>query len=253
MNILVVSHEFPPIGGGGANACFCLTSEYAKLGHNVTVVTSSYMEWQGEKQEHGVRIIRVRALRKREDKSTFFEMLTFLYSAWCRITKLVKNERFDICQIFFGIPSGPIGLFLKKRYKIPYVIRFGGGDIPGAQKRFFLVYKLLGPMLRTLWANANMLVANSEMLKQKALLFEKRYPIDIITNGVDNNFFRQNVDVNRKKYGKEGINILFVSRLIRGKGLQYIIPEMKKINQECGGGQFYPFNYCWRGALPGNT
>ena len=31
-----------------------------------------------------------------------------------------------------------------------------------------------------------------------------------------------------------GINILFVSRLIQGKGLQYIIPEMKRINTLCG-------------------
>lgn len=29
MKILVVSHEFPPIGGGGANACFYLTKVFA--------------------------------------------------------------------------------------------------------------------------------------------------------------------------------------------------------------------------------
>ena len=80
---------------------------------------------------------------------------------------------------FLGIPSGPIGLYLKKRYGLPYVIRFGGGDIPGAQKRFSLLYKILSPAIRSIWRNADALVANSEVLKQKALRYENRYPIEI--------------------------------------------------------------------------
>ncbi len=39
-------------------------------------------------------------------------------------------------------------------------------------------------------------------------------------------------DTEPKKEDKK-IEILFVSRLIKGKGLQFIIPEMKRINQEC--------------------
>ena len=30
MKILMISHEYPPIGGGGANACMYLSREYAK-------------------------------------------------------------------------------------------------------------------------------------------------------------------------------------------------------------------------------
>lgn len=229
MNILVVSHEFPPIGGGGANACYFLAREYALLGHQVTIVTSAYKNTPKEEVNHNLRIMRVRALRKKEEKSTFLEMFTYLCSAWCKVQKLARQEKFDICQIFFGIPSGPIGLYLNKRYQIPYVIRFGGGDIPGAQKRFSAVYKVLSPMIRAIWSNAATLVANSEGLKQRALQFESRYQIDIISNGVDNDFFT----VKREQSRESSINILFVSRLIQGKGLQYIIPEMGRINKEC--------------------
>lgn len=236
MNILIVSHEYPPIGGGGANACLYLAKNYASLGHKVTVLTACFKELPFYEQQDSVRIVRVRALRKKEDSSTFLEMFSFLCSAWLKSIRMARKEKFNVCQIFFGIPSGPIGMYLKKRYGIPYVIRFGGGDIPGAQKRFSLVYKILSPAIRSIWKNADALVANSDVLKQKALQYENRYPIAIISNGVDTGFF-----IRQKSYEKQdtaeilkGINVLFVSRLIQGKGLQYIIPQMKRINNACG-------------------
>lgn len=227
MNILVVSHEYPPLGGGGANACFFLTKEYARKGHKVTVITSKYKNLPGQEESRGVRIIRVKALRKNKEKSTFFEMLTYLFSALMKAKKIAKAEQIDVCQVFFGIPSGPIGLMLKRKYGIPYVVRFGGGDIPGAQKRFSVIYKLLAPIIRSIWRNAEYLVANSEDLKERALSFEKQHPIEIIENGVDNEFFIRT----RVKEHPE-CNILFVSRLIEGKGLQYIIPHMREIEQK---------------------
>lgn len=236
MKILVISHEFPPIGGGGANACYFLTKEYVKLGHEVVIVTSTYKDLPLEEVIDGVRVIRVKARRKKEDKSTFLEMFSYLFSAYKYTDKLCKKEQFDICQVFFGIPSGPIGVHLKHKYKIPYVVRFGGGDIPGAQKRFAFIYKILTPFIRQIWREASALVANSEVLKRRAQDFEDRYPIEIIPNGVDSEFFTPGrIDVKKKDiYGDSEKNILFVSRLIKGKGLQHIIPKMKEVYSRTG-------------------
>lgn len=236
MKILVISHEFPPIGGGGANACYFLTKEYVKLGHEVVVVTAAYRDLPVEETIDGVKVIRVKAKREKEDKSTFLEMFSYLFSAYIYTDKLCKTEKFDACQVFFGIPSGPIGVHLKKKYKIPYIVRFGGGDIPGAQKRFALIYKILTPFTRQIWREASALVANSEVLKQKAQAFESKYPIEIIPNGVDSEFFTSGkIEVkNSDIYGDSDKNILFVSRLIKGKGLQHIIPRMQEVYEKTG-------------------
>ncbi len=231
MNILIISHEYPPIGGGGANACLNLAKNYAALGHKVTILTARFRQQPLEEEYDNIHIIRTWALRKKEDKSTFLEMFSYLCSAWFKVGKLVRKNKFDVCQIFFGIPSGPIGVYLKKRFGLPYIIRFGGGDIPGAQKRFSLVYKMLSPAIRSIWKNADALVANSGVLKQKALQYENKYPIEIIPNGVDTDFFTR--EESCKKLDEE-IRLLFVSRLIQGKGLQYVIPEMKRVNTTCG-------------------
>lgn len=231
MKVLVISHEYPPIGGGGANACYYLTREMVMLNNDVTIVTSSYKDLFEEEKCEGVRIIRVNAKREKEDKSTFVEMMWFLKGAFFSCNELLKREKFDVCLVFFGIPSGPLGLYLRKRYNIPYIVRFGGGDIPGAQKRFEVLYKILTPIIRSIWRNAAALIANSEVLRDKALSFDSRYKISIISNGVDSEFYCKKAE---NKGLRENISILFVSRLIQGKGLQYIIPQMRYINKKTG-------------------
>ncbi len=228
MKILILSHEYPPIGGGGANACQNLSREYVKTGHSVTVVTASFRDCPSEETTDGVKIIRVRSKRAKADSSSFFEMLSFLLSANKFTNKLCKKEHFDICQVFFGIPSGPLGYRLKKKYKIPYVIRFGGGDVPGYQKRFNLMYKVLGSAIKRIWKNADARVANSEGLRQMALNYCNKYDFNVIHNGVDTEVFKPST----KEKNYEEINILFVSRLIERKGLQHIIPSLRRIEEE---------------------
>lgn len=234
MNILVLTHEYPPIGGGGANACFFLAKELARSGNSITIITAQFGEdAQEEVCIENIQVYRVRCLRRNKETSSFLEMLTYLASAWVKAGSVVSKEHFDVCLTFFGIPSGPIALYLKKRYRLPYILRLGGGDIPGAQKRFKYIYKALGPVIHSIWKNAARLVANSEGLRERALQFENKYDIKIIENGVDCSFFFP-----VEKEPGEFIQILFVSRLIEGKGLQYIIPSLRDVKayvkEKCG-------------------
>lgn len=228
MKILIVSHEYPPIGGGGANACLFLSKEFAKKGHNVTILTAKYgKQPENEITQDRIEILRVKCLRKKKESSNFVEMFTFLLSAFGKADKLEKKNKYDICLVFFGIPSGPIALHLKNKYKLPYVIRSGGGDIPGTQKRFKYVYMLLSPALRKIWKEAAGIIANSQGLKDRAEAFENRYEISVIENGVDMSFFQPG----GKSKKRETIKLLFVSRLIERKGLQFIIPKLREIQE----------------------
>lgn len=229
MKILVISHEYPPIGGGGANACLFLTREFAKAGHEVTILTANFGQLpKKEITPEGVTIKRVKCKRKNEASSSFAEMFSYLLAAWKKAGTLVRQNQFDFCLVFFGIPSGPLAFYLKKRYKLRYLIRSGGGDIPGTQKRFDVIYKILSPALRTIWKQSEGIVANSEGLKKRAQDFESRYPVYVVENGVDADYFKPAPD----KRDISIVNILFVSRLIERKGLQYIIPKLNTIQKQ---------------------
>jgi glycosyltransferase involved in cell wall biosynthesis len=230
MKILIVSHEYPPIGGGGANACYFLAREFTKKENEVTVVTAMFEDLPCEETTcDGIKIYRVKCKRNNKEKSSFSEMFSYLVSAWKMTNKMLKNDRFDKCLVFFGIPSGPIALHLKHKYNLHYIVRFGGGDIPGAQKRFKYIYMVLSPIIRMIWREADNLIANSDGLRYRARKFEEKYPITVIENGVDNQFFAPKVKCENEQ---SIIKILFVSRLIEGKGLQYLIPNLNEINDK---------------------
>ena len=71
-------------------------------------------------------------------------------------------------------------------------------------------------------------MANSEGLKQRAREFYDKKDIEIISNGVDTTIFCPK----QQKKDSHEIQILFVSRLIEGKGLQYVLPELKQIQKQ---------------------
>ena len=260
MNILIVSHEYPPVGGGGANACMNLAKEYSEAGNTITIVTVFFPGEKEYEEKDGIKIIRVRSKRAHMEHCGFGEMLDYLKKAFPVVKKLAKEEKFDICQVFFGIPSGPLGYYLKKKFHIPYVIRFGGGDIPGFQDRFAFVYKAIGPAIKVLWRNADALVANSLGLKNLAKEFYDKKEILIIPNGASVRAFSgqdagsieargtdQRTNQRSSTYSgecgkdseiflsgeKDNCHLLFVSRLIERKGLQDILPQLKEVIDRC--------------------
>ncbi len=240
MKILIISHEYPPVGGGGANACMYLARQYALAGNEVHIVTVCFegLPTNETISDYGepIYIDRLPAKRANKEHCSFAEMLDFLIKARKFADKKVacairENQPFDVCQIFFGIPSGPVGLYLKRKYSLPYVIRFGGGDIPGFQERFAFIYKLIGPALKHIWKRADALVANSEGLRSLAQDFCDKYPILVFPNGVDTDIFSPIKD---KEFSDDHIELLFVSRLIERKGLQYVIPYLREIETSSG-------------------
>ena len=244
MNILMISHEYPPVGGGGANACMNLAREYINQGHQVTILTVWYEGTAADEEKGALHIIRLKARRKHKEHCGFPEMMDYMLKAAWYGNGLLKKETFHVCQVFFAIPSGPVGYFLKKKYHIPYVVRVGGGDIPGFKERFQLAYKILAPFEKVIWRNADALVANSRGLKEFAEKFYNQCPVQIIPNGVSVAAFQDlgMVGTNKEKEvlaawdGAAGtcLRILFVSRLIERKGLQHILPILPEVIQKTG-------------------
>ena len=233
MKILIISHEYPPVGGGGANACSALAHEFAEAGNTVLVLTAGYRGTPAHESLAGgnLRITRVDAKRRYRDHCSAPEMMDYVMKASAEADDVLKRERYDVCLCFFGIPGGILARRLRKKYGLRYIIRMGGGDIPGFQNRFRRLYRLSEPELRRIWRDADALVANSEGLRETALGFCDRYPVRVITNGVDTDVYTPS-DERRTDDGP--VRLLTVCRLIERKGIQDVIPEIRNIEKRTG-------------------
>ena len=231
MKILMLSHEYPPVGGGGATACRELAARFARHGHEVTVITAGFEGLTGkEVTPDGATILRLPVRRRYADHCSFMEMLDYLLHAVKKAWERERRAPSDACLCFFGIPAGPVAWYLKKAFALPYVVRFGGGDIPGFQDRFRLLYRLLQFPVRLVWKEASALAANSEGLRKTALNFCGKYPVVVIPNGVDTAVFTPG-----SRGGEPGtVRLLSVCRIVKRKGLQDVIRAMPSLEKAAG-------------------
>lgn len=224
MKILIINYEFPPVGGGGGTASYYLSSELVRLGYEVDVLTSRFKNLKEKETINGVTVYRVPVLRKRRDYCTFIEMLTFIISSFFFLCRLLKNKKYDLVQAFFSFPSGILGIISKKLFGIPYILSLRGGDVPGANPyRYKTLHMILFPIQCQVWKSANAITALPGVVKQVSKL-DPNLNFQVIPNGVDIKKFKP---LSEKR--TDIINILYVGRLIRRKGLKYLIQSMPTV------------------------
>lgn len=185
MKILMLNYEFPPIGGGAANAHLALLKQYAAYSDlKVDVLTSAPKPgFFKERFSENIIIYKVGLRKKDLHFWRKVEVIKWLLKAKRHYRRLLRENDYDLIHAFFGFPTG--WLCYKSSDKLPYIISLRGSDVPGQHARLKLDYKILAPLFRAIWKKAAVLVACSEGLKNRALNFLPSVTIDVIPNGVE--------------------------------------------------------------------
>jgi len=185
MKILMLNYEFPPIGGGAANAHRCLLQQYAGSSDlKVDVLTSAPKPgFFKENFADNITIYKVGLHKKELHFWRKTEVIEWLFKAKSHYRKLLRENDYDLAHAFFGFPTG--WFCYRSAKKLPYIISLRGSDVPGEHARFKLDYKILGPVFKAIWKKAAALVTPSEGLKNRALKFLPSVAIDVIPNGVE--------------------------------------------------------------------
>lgn len=218
MRILIINSEYPPIGGGAGNASENLAKRFVALHQDVVVMTVNFNDMPGDSVENKIRVIRIKSLRQRQDRSGPFEQVVFLAAGSIGGINLLRKWRPDVILAFFGVPGGAVAWLIKKLSGIPYLVSLRGGDVPGFRPYDFAFYhRLIGPLLHIVWKEAGGVVANSQGLKELAVNFDRNVDINIVPNGVDVGRFVLNKD---RDWDKP--RLLWVGRLVYQKGLDIL-------------------------------
>ncbi|MCF7900764.1 glycosyltransferase family 4 protein [Candidatus Woesearchaeota archaeon] len=224
MKILMLNYEFPPLGGGAANANYYLLKEFAKDKNiKIDLITSSPGKFKVEQFSDNIRIFKLDVNKKEKHYWKMKEILKWFLKANKLSKKLIRKYDYDLCHCWFGWPSGIIG-YLNRR-KLHYIIALRGSDVPGHNKKFkYLDPLLFKPISKIVWTKAKIIIANSEGLKKLALKTLKRR-INIVYNGVDTIKFRPA----KNKKNKKTTNLVSTGRLNKIKGYNFLINAMKGI------------------------
>jgi len=226
MKILFLNYEFPPLGGGTGIANEYLLKEFAKRKNlYVDVVTSSVDKYKEKRLAKNIRVFYLNIGKKNKNihhqKSWDFIKYFIQSSLW-----VIKNrENYDLIHAFSGLPGGITALLSGK----PYIISLRGTEVPGYERRFSWLIRLIKPLIKLSLRKAKAVDANSQYLKNLALKTAPDLKIAVIPNGVDSKIFYP-----AKKLPNKPV-ILCNSRLGKRKGVEYLIRAMPLVLKSLSG------------------
>ena len=240
MRILVLIHEFPPVGGGGGRVALDIARGLAGLGHDVVVITAHYQDLLLEEWIEGVRVIRVPSFRRQAFKAGLITMGAFILSGSWSALRWVNKLRPDLVHVHFAVPAGAIAWLLHRLRHTPYLLTVHLGDVPGGvPEKTGGWFRWFYPLTPPIWKNAARVVAVGEYTRQLALA---HYPVDIqvIPNGVD----LSDLDPREIRLGTPP-RIVFAGRFVPQKNPMQVIhtlSQLRELDWQCvmiGDGPLY--------------
>jgi glycosyltransferase involved in cell wall biosynthesis len=219
--VLMICHEYPPVGGGAATVATGLARALARE-HDVTVITSWYSGLPAVERHGRLTVRRVGPLRREVYGASPIEMVTFSLVALAAAARACRAERFDGCIAIQGIPAAWVALPLAWIFRVPYVVGLVGADVPGfLPERFDRLHRAIGWLTRRTWRRAAAVVANSASLRR--LAEQTARPLGIRVHTV---LYGADTDVHRPPATprpEDRVRFLFVGRLSTQKGISYLV------------------------------
>jgi glycosyltransferase involved in cell wall biosynthesis len=231
MKILVLIHEFPPVGGGGGRAAQDICRGLVEQGHEVTVLTAHLKGLPKEETTDGILVLRVPSLRREAFRADLKAMGGYVLSGLWAGYRLIKQFQPDVIHVHFAVPAGALAWTLSKLTGVPYVMTVHLGDVPGGvPEKTGGWFKWVMPFTHPIWRDAQQVAAVSEFTRGLALRHYQR-EITVIPNGVDLDKLRP-ADIRIH----EPPRIAFAGRLMPQKNpLQIVrtLAELKDLPWEC--------------------
>lgn len=224
MKILVLTHEFPPVGGGGGRVARDIACGLARRGHQIHVLTASLEGLPGDEQMSGVYVQRVASMRREAFRAKFVEMARYDWSALIEGLKIIRAWQPDLIHAHFAVPAGAAAAVLSKLTGVPYVLTAHLGDVPGAlPEKTDGWFKWIYPFTPAVWRGAARVTAVSKFTRDLAL---EHYPvpIDVIHNGMDSKTLPL-----RSNIAGAAPHIVFAGRFVEQKNPQHLVDALSRL------------------------
>ncbi len=232
MRLLVLTYEFPPLGGGAGNAAAELVRALEhRSDMEIDVVTSSMGDYAVSRYEFTsnstIYYLPVGKSKGNIHYQTNTELLKYTIRCHQLLKKLHKEHSYRFCHAVMTVPAGVNAWLFRK--KTPYLVSLQGSDVPGYAERYKYAYTFLKPIICRIWKDSRAVVSNSSGLRDLALAAAPLQKVDVIPNGIDRDLFSPNGD----QIGSNGkLRVVCVGRLIERKGVWDLVTGFEKVLQK---------------------
>ena len=185
MRILVLIHEFPPVGGGGGQVAKDICEGLVKIGHQITLITAHLKGLPRHETVAGIRVIRQPSLRRESYMADLLAMGAYIFLSLWPALRLVRAWKPDLIHVHFAVPAGALAWIVSRLTGIPYLLTVHLGDVPGGvPDKTDNWFRWFYPFTPTIWRDAARVVAVSNFTRGLA---QEHYPVEVgvIPNGVD--------------------------------------------------------------------
>ena len=236
LRVTLLTDAYLPHAGGSRIYYHNLFSRLARMGHEVSVVTTKVAGWESFDAREGTAEYRIRR--------HFRPLRSMGYSQLAKIAGPMAVMLWRVLHCGDLYPSAVVGLVLKRVLGVPLVAYCHGEDITLTAERRFQ------PKLRNLiYRSANAVVANGEFavegLLRNGIAREK---IHKLTPGLDQGlFFPEAPDAELvERYGLRGeLVVVTIARLVSRKGHARVIRALAALR-----GKVPPTKYLIAGRGP---
>ena len=185
MRILVLTHEYPPVGGGGGRVAQDICTGLAGRGHELTVLTAQCEGLPEKEEQDSLCLVRIKSGRRQPFRADMRAMLGYVWAGFWQGRRIIHRWKPDVIHVHFAVPAGVVAWALSVVTGVPYVLTAHLGDVPGGvPEKTGKWFRWIKPFTPPIWRRAAKVVAVSDFTRCLAL---EHYPVDIavVPNGVD--------------------------------------------------------------------
>jgi phosphatidyl-myo-inositol dimannoside synthase len=225
----MLNNEYPPIGGGTGTVNKEILERLAlHSNYKIDLVTGS-----NEKKRRTVeltpdiRIIYIPLNCRNIHHASNSALIKFAFFGFFLAFKLQRKNRYDFSFSWSTIPAGFISWLLYLFFRLPYIVRVGGPDIPGFEKRYKNIYRIISPLIKLIWKKSKYLITKCKIEKEMVSAINDKLDLQVIYNGVDTEKFRP-----EKRAINQHLKIICVARLIQRKGQDILIRSIAHLQEK---------------------